>query len=336
MGENKLQRGTVARDSDEAQDRCVWGVAGGKAGGVDLANRTIDGVASTIQVDRDGEIILPSAFEARLPKFLASSRPFLAAHRPRTLTAEPSQIGWVTDLRIEKFRVPATFRFVADDNGPAERWWKLASDPNGRGIMFSIGFIPVRWVTGTVADLVKAFPEIRGAVREAGLAGEDRLRVWTEIELLEISAVPVPSNPGAVQLLAAKAAAGELGPQAAEVARKEMDALAETLAAQVAAKLGERMAADVEPGVLREGPDVAGKLDELTQQVAEELGELREMVSLTASERAPHAPDAGPDPGDGAAAHDAAGTTGADPVQAAARRAQRRGRAAGTDDAPGV
>ena len=206
MEKTKLQTGTIERGSADAKDRFITGVAGGKTGGVDLANRTITGIASTIQVDRDGEIILPGAFKARLGKFTGGSSPFLTAHTHRTSTGDPGQIGWVVEIKVEKTQVPCKFRFVDDTDSAAERWWKLASDPNGKGIMFSIGFIPVRWVYGSALDLGREFPEIRQPLKDAGVSDEDRLRVYTEIELLEISAVPVPSNREAVQMLAAQMA----------------------------------------------------------------------------------------------------------------------------------
>lgn len=196
-----LERGTISRDSDDAQGRFVKGFAGGKTGGVDLAARTVTGTASTINLDRHGEIVLPSAFKAKIGKFLGSNAPMLAAHTHRTDDATPSQIGWVMTAAIAADRVTCTFRFADDPTGPAERWWKLASDPDGKGIAFSIGFIPDRWVYGSVADLVREFPEIRQTVAANGYGDDDKLRVYTLIELLEISAVPVPANRESLQTL---------------------------------------------------------------------------------------------------------------------------------------
>jgi len=188
-----VETGAVEKDAADARDRAFYGVTKG----VDLAARTADGVASTIQVDRDGEIILPSAVKSRLDMFTGGHRPMLSQHTHRTSTAAAGQAGWVKEISVVKYEVPCKFLFGRSRAG--EDWWLLASDPDGFGIAFSIGFIPKRWAQGSVKDLLKAFPEIREAVKAAGLADDDWLRVWTEIELLEISCVGVPSNAGCVQ-----------------------------------------------------------------------------------------------------------------------------------------
>jgi len=265
------EKGSVERDSELAKDRFVKGTAGGKAGGVDLANRTIHGIASTIQLDRDGEIIMPSAFKRTIAQFLVGSAAFLDAHQHRG--DGPTQIGWVLDMRINGPMVPCDFRFVDDDDStsPANRWWKLAKDPNGKGISFSIGFIPVRWVYGSAADLVREFPELKEPIREAGLKGEDKLRVYTEIELLEISAVPVPANRESLQLLAAKMFGREVDDAAAQ---KAMEKFAADLAAAVTEKLiTEPSSADEIAAVLAAVIAVNEKLSELTELVLLSPGE---------------------------------------------------------------
>jgi len=193
-----LETGVIEKDSEEAKGRFMKGYTKG----VDIANRTIDGVASTINLDRHWEVILPSAVAARAEAFMKSNAPFLAAHSHRTGDASPTQIGWVIELSTSKADVPCKFRFATTD--VAEEWWKLGSDANGKGIAFSIGFYPIRWVYGSVADLVKEFPELKKVFKAAGLSDTDRVRVYTEIELVEISAVPCPANRESIQILAAK------------------------------------------------------------------------------------------------------------------------------------
>jgi len=219
-----IEKGEIPRDSDEhvAKNRFIPGCTKG----VDLAGRTVDGVASTINIDRDGEIILPEAFARTLPTFMASNAPFLAAHTHRGTGGKPTQIGWVIEARITKAEVICKFRFALGDT--AEDWWKLASDPKGKGIAFSIGFYPRRWVYGAAEDLAREFPQIRPILQAAGLKDDDRLRVYTEIELLEISGVPAPSNREAIQILQAKFAKA-FGYDQAE-GEKAIDALAEAIA----------------------------------------------------------------------------------------------------------
>ena len=195
-----LEKGTgdpLTKSDEELRE--FDGVAGGAKGGVDLAAKTITGIASTINLDRDEEIILPSAFAKWLPKFLSGNSPFNNAHQHRG--PKPTQIGWVMEAKIDREKLSCKFRFVEDDDptSAANHWWKLAKDPKGKGIGFSVGFIPKRWVYGSVADLVKEFPQIRKILADAGYKDEDRLRVYTEVELLEISAVPVGSNRESLQ-----------------------------------------------------------------------------------------------------------------------------------------
>ena len=251
-----VEKGIIDRDSEMAKDRIIKGYAGGTKGGVDLANRTIDGIASTINLDRDDEVILPKAVTKTMGKFLGGNSPFLDAHQHRG--PGPTQVGWVMEMRQRGERISCKFRFVEDDPGtPPERWWKLARDPKGKGIAFSIGFIPIRWVYGSAVDLVREFPELKKPLHQAGLKDEDKIRVYTEIELLEISAVPVPSNREAMQLLAAKLFAGD--------DEKELATITADIAKAVVAELGENLKSQIETCMA----DVVADLRDKVAQVIE-------------------------------------------------------------------
>ncbi|HUU90944.1 MAG TPA: hypothetical protein VM238_07015 [Phycisphaerae bacterium] len=193
-----IEKGAIPADSELAKDRFVKGYTRS----VNADARTVTGVASTIELDRDGEIILPAAFAKDWTRFLGSSAPFLGQHTHRSADAGPTQIGWVMSGRISADQVECLFRYAM--TAIADEWWRLASDPAGKGHAFSIGFLPTKWVSGTVGELLREFPEIAEPVRRAGLETADRLRVYVEIELLEISAVAVPSNRQSLQQLAAK------------------------------------------------------------------------------------------------------------------------------------
>lgn len=245
-----LSTGVMDRKSSEAQGRFVRGYQKG----CDTATRTITGVASTINLDLEGEVILPSAFAARLPMFVESHAPFLSAHTHRTDDGKPSQIGWVTDVRITAVDVQCSFRF--GKTAAAEEWWLLASDPNGKGIAFSIGFMPIKWVQGTPGELVAAYPELRTVFASAGLADTQRIRVYTEIELFEISAVPVPCNRQSLQTLAAKFFNGSQDKEDAE-GEPLVDALASALLENLDKQIAEVMT------------DVKASLDDLREDIAE-------------------------------------------------------------------
>ena len=133
---------------------------------------------STGSVDRDGEIVEPSAFKKTLPKFM--KRPVLvSSHDYRDLT---SQIGEWEKLKITATGVEGKPKYyIGQGNEQADWGFKLAS----KGMAaFSIGFIPTKWEDG---DGVKS-PR----------------RTYQEVELLEISQVIVPSNRDAIQSIRSK------------------------------------------------------------------------------------------------------------------------------------
>ena len=158
--------------------------------------RTAEFVASTNEVDRYGTIILPSAFKALLPKFARHS-PFLAAHAGAADSAAPTQIGTVKEISIEATRV--TIRVAYAKTALAEQYWLLASDPE-QSVAVSIGFIPHATVKGTPAELTQSMPELAAPLAEAGVAADERIVVYTRLELLEVSQVSVPANSQAIQL----------------------------------------------------------------------------------------------------------------------------------------
>jgi len=185
MNTTGIEKGTVDRDKAESRSMV------GHIKSVNRDERTAEGVASTIYIDRDGEIILPSSMGKSLPAFLATSSPFQAYHLSRGSDGEPVQIGWVDSARIDKYEVPCTFRYAR--TRIAEEWWEIASDPKGKGHGFSIGFIGLAYIRGMPSDLIKAYPELKETFK--GDHDPDQLyTVWTEIELLEISGCGVPSN----------------------------------------------------------------------------------------------------------------------------------------------
>ncbi len=148
--------------------------------GVNADEGTVDMLipVSTASVDRDGEIVEPTAFKKTLPKFM--KRPVLvSSHDYRDLT---SQIGEWTKLKITDNGVEGKPKYYINEGNEQADWgFKLAS----KGMAaFSIGFIPKVWEDG---DGVKA-PR----------------RTYKEVELLEISQVIVPSNREAIQSIRSK------------------------------------------------------------------------------------------------------------------------------------
>ncbi|GEM_PF-6910892 len=128
-------------------------------------------IASTADVDRDNEIILPTAF-ANLADYLAKNPVILFGHdhfsRPpigKAVAGEIGEKGLILDIQF------ADTPFARE----IEELYK-----GGFMNAFSVGFIPIDWEVD-----------------------KDGNRIFTKVELLEVSAVPVPSNRAAVILRAA-------------------------------------------------------------------------------------------------------------------------------------
>lgn len=137
------------------------------------ADGTLHAVASNARVDRDGEVILPSAFAKHLDRYLANPV-ILSAHTHRAYDGTPTIIGSAQRVAIESEQLVFDMKFASTPI--AAQWKSLYAEGHARA--FSVGFIP-----------------ISGEWKEQA---EGNVYVWTEVELLEISAVPVPANPEAL------------------------------------------------------------------------------------------------------------------------------------------
>ncbi|MCC6679262.1 MAG: HK97 family phage prohead protease, partial [Phycisphaeraceae bacterium] len=150
---------------------------------IDVQARTVEAVVSTDEVDRYEEIVEPKAYKKWLKQFMRNPV-MLPAHQHASFGGgEPMQIGNWLDVRIEDKQVVGVAWFNEGEIG--EQWWKLYShpDPRKRAKGFSVGFLAHAW-------------EMREFELVAGV--KKRLRVFTEAELLEISAVPIPANRAAL------------------------------------------------------------------------------------------------------------------------------------------
>ena len=133
---------------------------------------------STASMDRDSEVIEPSAFKKTIPKFM--KHPVLvASHDYRDLT---NQIGEWEKLKITENGIEGKPKYyVGMGNEQADWAYKLAQKCVAA---FSIGFIPKEW--------------------EDGDGQKSPRRTYKEVELLEISQVIIPSNREAIQNIRSK------------------------------------------------------------------------------------------------------------------------------------
>jgi len=134
-------------------------------------------IASTNGVDRDDEIILPSAFK-NLESFLKNNPVILWAHNYGV-----PPIGKATAGKIKDIMLVLNIEFAETAFGKEIKYLYDNRFMNS----FSVGFIPKAWDRDPDGRLV-----------------------YTEVELLEVSAVPVPSNEHANIMRSAKSAGVDL------------------------------------------------------------------------------------------------------------------------------
>jgi HK97 family phage prohead protease len=141
---------------------------------IDVEKRQIRFLASTPDVDRDGERILPTAFGKNLAQFLTNSV-FLACHQHRLDSGDPPVIGKVVRAWIDAaVGLWAIVQFAENELG--EKYWKLYRDGFMKAV--SVGFTPIKW-------------------HEEFIEGK-RVTTYDEVEWIELSACAVPSNRGAL------------------------------------------------------------------------------------------------------------------------------------------
>jgi len=198
--------------------------------GYDAATRQGEAVVSSPSIDRHGEIVLPSAFDNEyLRRFMTN--PVMLAHHEGSPwdTGEPTSIGKWTDIRVTGDEAPVIGAFElipAQANDRLANAWAVRFE-HGVQRAFSIGFIVHAW-----------------EIRELG-EGDNakRVRVFTKIELVEISAVHIPANYDAVLMAAGMDDGGEPDP-VHTLLRAVDDAALDAVAERVAAKLNDTLDID--------------------------------------------------------------------------------------------
>jgi len=140
--------------------------------------RIIDAMASVAVVDRQGDLVLPNAFEKRMDRF-RKNPVILLAH-----DYEQLPIGRSLEEKVVENGLQIKVQFAPTEEGI--KLYGLYKDGFMRG--FSIGYIPLEWRNPTAEEVQKYGPELQ--------------RVLTQVELLEISAVPVPANHAALAIAA--------------------------------------------------------------------------------------------------------------------------------------
>jgi HK97 family phage prohead protease len=149
-----------------------------RAAGAPASTRRISFVASDESVDRYGDIIRAAGW--KLDAFRANPQ-LLFAHQSRQLP-----VGKVSDIAVEGTRLIAHAEFVPegmDKTGFADTVWAYVEAGFLKAV--SVGFIPTKMPN-----------EIKDTATNAWTGGYE----FIEQDLLELSVVPVPANPNALQL----------------------------------------------------------------------------------------------------------------------------------------
>ncbi len=141
--------------------------------------------ASTPAVDRHGTVVRPDGIRTdqfeKNPIFLWGHDGYGGLMKPDPESVIGRVVGW--EKGPEAFDVDVEFA-PAEANPKAEMAFRLVK--SGFLNTVSIGFLPIKW----------------HEERVPGEAGAEEVRtVYDEVELLEVSLVPVPSNPEAVALV---------------------------------------------------------------------------------------------------------------------------------------
>lgn len=135
-------------------------------------------VASTEGMDRDGEVIKAVAWKSRLKSFM-DHPVLLSSHDYKSLK---NQIGEIVSLDVAGSKLVGVAKYYINEGNEEADWgFKLAR--RGKAA-YSVGFLPHEF--------------------NRGIKATDPKITYTDVELLEISHVSVPSNRESLQTLSVK------------------------------------------------------------------------------------------------------------------------------------
>jgi len=226
-----------------AADKGDRGLAIAHVKGVDEAKREVTATLSTGSIDRYGEVVLPSAYEKTIASFMENPK-FIAGHRYATMDGSPTSIGHWTELKVTSEGLIGTAKFLPPGDALADKWWFRFLHKAQR--TFSVGFI-------TLAS----------EMREASVRGAKKIiRHFTEVELLEVSAVEIPANADALLRTAAFGFGEQIDGVIDQVKSANDDPRIKAIAVE--------LAAEITKSLTQLMTDPVGPVDALVRQVVEQ------------------------------------------------------------------
>lgn len=162
--------------------------------------------ARFLNIDRQGDIILPGAFNGAIKEFMADGGMVLADHQNKTSAV----IGTLIDATEDKNGLMVDVSFSATKSGQEVR--QLVKEKAVRKM--SIAFMakkPVRIPDAQIRELWAKYGYIPSESQKK-LARNGANLISEVAEVLEVSIVPIPANPGA-EIIAVKSVDGSDGPE---------------------------------------------------------------------------------------------------------------------------
>ncbi len=140
-----------------------------------IQDDTFPGCASKAEIDRDGEVVLPDAYSAKLPGYMDNAV-MLACHKQVSPEGKALIVAKCVSAMVQKDGLYIKGTFADTDLGREYRY--LYENKFIRGL--SVGFMPEEYTDTKMPD------------------GGYGPRVFTKVELVEISFCAVPSNRGSL------------------------------------------------------------------------------------------------------------------------------------------
>jgi HK97 family phage prohead protease len=165
---------------------------------VNKEKRQLTLMASTKDMDRDNEIILPAAYRNTIGNYLKNNPIILPSHNYRA-----DSIGKAVSAKITDDGLEMTIEFAPTPEG--QRYWQLYEGGYQRS--FSVGFRPKSYKDVTEDSIKDGMVEYEIDEKKNTLPYINGLRrIFTDVELLEVSTCAIPCNPNAVSQLELDAA----------------------------------------------------------------------------------------------------------------------------------